>query len=84
MVPSPQKIVDAMAERNISFACRGCSNEADFKIQVAGLNHTELGASATNTSTTTARWTPMAFFTCGKCGETRFYHLEWLGFRPPY
>jgi len=83
-VPSNQQVIQAMADKNIPFECRSCGNSSSLKMEVAGLNLTTLGAAGVNTQTTSLRWTPMALLTCGACGETRFFHLEWLGFRPPY
>ena len=80
-IPTPQQVIDAMSAKNVSFACRGCANDADFKMQVAGVNLTALDAAATNASLSSTRFVPMVLYTCGKCGETRLYHVEWLGLK---
>ena len=80
-IPTPQQVIEAMTAKNISFACRSCGNDSDIKIHVAGLNTTALDAAATNASLSSARFLPMALYTCGRCGETRLYHLELLGLR---
>ena len=83
-VPTSQQVIDALGSRNISFECRSCGNGGSLKMDVAGVNLTTLGSGVVNSTTTSVRWTPMALLICGACGETRFYHLEWLGFKPPY
>ena len=83
-VPGPQQVLDALASKNVALDCRSCGNATQLKMDVAGVNLTTLGGAVVNSATTSARWTPMALVICGGCGETRLYHLEWLGFRPPY
>lgn len=83
-VPSNQQIIDALSNKNISFTCRSCGNATQIKMDVAGVNLTTLGTAGVNSQTSSTRFLPMALLICGGCGESRFYHLEWLGFRGPY
>ena len=84
MVPNNQQIIEAISRKNIAFACRSCGNDSQLKMDVAGVNLSTLGMAGVNQQTSSVRHIPMALLLCGGCGETRFYALEWLGFRPPY
>jgi hypothetical protein len=83
-VPSNQQVMEALSGKNVAFECRSCGNGTSLKMDVAGVNLTTLGHAGVNAQTSSTRWTPMALLICGACGETRLYHLEWLGFKPPY
>jgi hypothetical protein len=83
-LPTNQQVVEALAAKNIAFECRSCGSASSLKMDIAGLNLTSLGAGTTNAQVTSVRWSPMALVICGACGETRFYQLEGLGFKPPF
>jgi len=83
-VPTSQQVIDALSSKNVAFECRSCGNSTSLKMDIAGVNLTTLGHAGVNAQVSSVRWTPMALIICGGCGDTRFYHLEWLGFKPPY
>lgn len=83
-VPNSQQVIDALASKNVALECRTCQNATSIKLDVAGLALTQLGTASVNTSTSSLRYTPVALLTCGNCGDTRMFHLQWLGFPPPY
>ena len=62
MIPSNQDIAGALTEKNVDLACRGCAG-TDVKIEVLGLNLTNVDSKAVNVSTTAWRWVPMALET---------------------
>jgi hypothetical protein len=83
-VPTNQQVIEALSAKGIPFECRSCGSANALKMDIAGLNLTTLGIAGVNAATSSVRWTPMALLICGGCGDTRLYHLEWLGFKPPY
>jgi len=81
--PTQQQVVEALQNKNVPLECPSCKNATSFKLDVAGVTLTALGH-AVNTSTSTLRNIPMALVICNACGDTRLFHLESLGFKPPF
>jgi hypothetical protein len=83
-VPSSSQLAQALQAKNVSLECRNCGGGGQVRLDAAGLNMTNLSSTVVNTAITSQRHVPMALLICGNCGDTRFFHLETLGFKPPY